>query len=133
MLQVYFLSVLCPAVCGWFLYSSADDAQAFEPLLNIQGKELPFRLIAGIATAITGVLTLLSPVEGDVPVAGDIVPAVASLAGGLMLMEEHFHLPDDVDFRPRFFDFLQKHRKTVGVGLVIISALHFLLPKALFL
>ncbi|MDR0551898.1 MAG: hypothetical protein LBG72_07760 [Spirochaetaceae bacterium] len=133
MLQVYFLSVICPAVSGFLLYKDADDTLNFEPAFGFAGKENSLRFVFGIVCAVTGVLTLLSPVEGDIPLIGDIVPAASSLAGGLIFLEEHFHQKDESAARSFFFEILQSKKRAIGIISMIAAAVHFLLPKALFL
>ncbi|MDR2521878.1 MAG: hypothetical protein LBC72_04915 [Spirochaetaceae bacterium] len=133
MLQVYVLSVMCPALAGWMLFKNADEEFSFESVFSLSGKYSACRLGVGIASLVTGVLALLSPIEGDVPLAGDLVPALFSLAAGLSLCDEYFSRDSDTPRRGVFFELIARHRRFIGLGAMIAGALHFLLPRALFL
>jgi hypothetical protein len=93
--------------------------------------------VLGILSAVTGLFKLLSAVEGNVPVVGDLLPAMTGLGVGAVLLYEHYlknttlHTSLSTD---NFFEgFLEKYRKPLGVGVCVVAALHFLFPKALFL
>ncbi|MDR2481449.1 MAG: hypothetical protein LBD07_04040 [Spirochaetaceae bacterium] len=128
MLQLYFLSVFCNIASGLVLVLDKDN-EAKQMLLDGA-----YRFSLGIVTAIIALLTLISPVESDVP-AGDLIPALAGLASGIALIYEHFNkIPSEQENIPRVAGlFLSVHRKTIGLGCIIAGILHFLFPKVMFI
>jgi hypothetical protein len=77
MVQLYFLSILLNGLSGYVLgFSGNEPDTGMGNSLRFSLNNSTFRLILGILTAVTGLLKLLSPIEGDVPVAGDLVPAI---------------------------------------------------------
>ncbi|MDR2601508.1 MAG: hypothetical protein LBC53_03530 [Spirochaetaceae bacterium] len=133
MLQIYFLSVVFPALSGWLLFKSGSTVPLLEPPFSILDEGSTARFVVGSASIITGVLTLLSPVSG-IPFLGDAFPAAASTLSGLCLVDEYFSARDGKPFiKSRFFEVLSAYKRKTGVYSMIIAFLHFLLPKALFL
>ncbi|MDR2491702.1 MAG: hypothetical protein LBD20_09915 [Spirochaetaceae bacterium] len=132
MLQIYLCSVVCLALSGWLLFKSSGDVFSFESVFGITGEPVSLRFGVGIAAVITGALTLLSPIEGDVPVAGDLIPAVVSAVGGLTLIKEQV-VKDNGSVFASILEIFSAHRRQIGIVSIIVSILHFLLPRALFL
>jgi hypothetical protein len=137
MLQFYFLSVLLNAITGFVLiFVDRDDLDA-----DTQNKIPPFardetfRLVLGIMTSVTGFFKLLTAVRGDVPVVGDLIPAIAGLAGGFTLLYEFYQTRStaDDDTLPPVIQRIVTSKRYVGLGCVAASALHFLFPTILFL
>lgn len=94
-----------------------------------------FRLVVGIVAAFTGIIKLFSVYKGDVPVVGDIIPALAGIAGGASLLVEYFASSTEQAFSlPSFLDtLLIKSRRYIGVLCLVAAVLHFIFPKVLFL
>jgi hypothetical protein len=136
MIQFYFLSIFFNAAAGYALLS--DDNEFESPVsFTLSIHNTTCRFLLGIFSAVTGVFKLLTAVEGNIPVVGDLLPAMTGLGVGAILLYEYylknatFHtavLADDV-----FESFLEKYRKPLGVGVCVVAALHFLFPRALFL
>jgi hypothetical protein len=136
MIQLYFLSILLNGLTGYILGFGADDPDdsieaGVRPSLNND----TFRLILGILAAVTGLLKLLSPTEGDIPVIGDLIPALLGLGAGFILMFGYYRERSTVDSEQvnRLAEVLERHKKWMGFVLLASAALHFLFPKALFL
>jgi hypothetical protein len=136
MVQFYFLSILLNGLSGYILGFGADEPDAsietsIKPSLNND----TFRLILGILTAVTGLLKLLSPTEGDIPVIGDLIPAVLGLGAGFILIFGYYRERSTVESESvnRVAEVLARHKKWMGFIFLISAALHFLFPKALFL
>jgi len=136
MLQLYFLSILCNGLAG-FLFVYGD---AFESRVSGDNPKVPpfkggFRLVVGIITAITGLLKLLAPVR--VPILGDLLPAAAGLVAGFMLMygfyREHGSGAGAETKMDRVGSVFLQYKKQIGIACMVIAALHFLFPHALFL
>jgi uncharacterized membrane protein YuzA (DUF378 family) len=137
MLQFYFLSILLNLITGFILlFADKDDMESF------QGIKMPeiaydetFRLIIGILSGITGFFKLLTAVRGDVPVIGDLVPALVGLAGGFTLLYEFYRTRSTVeeDTLPPFVQKIVSSKRYVGIACIIAAVLHFLFPTILFL
>ncbi len=135
MLQFYFLSILLNAVIGIvLLYSDADDSSSEVRLPSIALDET-FRLVLGILTAVTGFFKLLTAIRGDLPVIGDLVPAVAGLAGGFALLYEFYRGRSTLDEArvPAVLIQIVSAKRYVGIFCVIAAVAHFLFPTVIFL
>ena len=93
------------------------------------------RIILGVLAFFVGVMKILSVYSGDIPVVGDLLPAIAGLFGGTSLLIEYFiysssyepNIPDGV--QSVFID----SRKYIGVLCIVAGILHFIFPKVLLL
>lgn len=136
MIQLYFLSILFNAAAGFVLLSGnsgAEDPLATEFLLPLRNKT--FRLVLGILTAVIGLLKLLSPVEGNMPVLGDLVPALSCLgSGSIILLGCCQGRPGlDEEQSSKITEIVSRNRKWVGFAALGAAALHFLFPHAFLL
>jgi hypothetical protein len=132
MLQVYFLSIFLNGLLGYLLAFGKDDA----------GEGWPFKfnsetlwLVTGGLSCITGVLKILSPVTGDVPVVGDLVPALANLAGGFILTFEFYRRHSTITSlaADRLGEVIEKNKRMTGFICLGAAALHFVFSSVLFL
>jgi membrane protease YdiL (CAAX protease family) len=136
MLQLYFLSVLFNALCGYILYSYDEEMgnsgeKALSNLFNTPG----FQLICGICAAAVAVLVLLLPLSG-IPILGDLVPSAAGLVGAYAVVFGIYRRNSSIDVDSkinRLGESLFHFRKILGIVLMAVSLLHFLFPKALLL
>lgn len=94
-----------------------------------------FRLIIATLAGLTGVMKLLSPIQNDVPVAGDILPALAGIAGSFALLLEYYSHKTSLDFNmPSILESVfVGGRKYLGIFCIIAGVLHFVFPRALIL
>ena len=139
MVQFYLLSIVINGLIGFLLVfgdviESDSTATGIKLFLSSRG----FRLVLGILAAITGILKFLSPIMNKMPILGDFLPAVGGLTAGFILIfgfyRENSPQSDASEGAlDRIGDTLLQYRKAVGIALLVISALHFLLPTALFL
>lgn len=94
-----------------------------------------FRLVVGILSSLTGLMKLLSPIQYDIPVIGDLIPALSGLAAGAFLLLDWYQengsvplvLPEPVQ------NLYDGGRKYLGVFCGIAAVLHFIFPTVLFL
>jgi len=136
MLQLYFLSILCNGIAGFlFVYGDAFESGSAEGSLKSPSFSGSFQLIVGIVAVITGLLKLLSPVR--VPILGDLLPAVAGIVSGFMLVYGFYrNRGSGVEGEGKidhFGDILLRHKKPIGIACIAVAVLHFLFPYALFL
>lgn len=94
-----------------------------------------FRLVLGILMVLTGLMKLLSPIQYDVPVVGDLVPALAGLAGGFSILLEWYRNKSTVGVNlPGVIDkIFVEGRKYLGIFCIAAGVLHFIFPRVLFL
>src|SRR5574344_703558 len=113
MAQFYFLSVLLNIIAGLALVygkefvhknKADDDLLEEKPSKknNLQDKtstffegmtcfdSRSFRLVIGVLSVLVGLMKILSVFRNDIPVVGDIVPALAGLLGGASLLVEYY-------------------------------------------
>lgn len=94
-----------------------------------------FRLVLGILTGLTGILKFVSVIKTDVPVVGDLLPALIGIAGSFCLLLEYYinaatievTMPDAIK---RIF---VKNSNIIGFLSIVIAVLHFIFPTVLFL
>lgn len=136
MLQFYFLSVLLNAITGYVLLFAVDrDSLSSNSKVPEVLFDETFRLVLGILTALTGFFKLLTVVRGDIPVIGDLLPALAGLAGGITLLYEFYKTRSTFqeDNLPQIIKVIVTGQNYIGIGLIACAILHFLFPTVLFL
>jgi len=134
MLQFYFLSIFANMLAGLTLTSDyfAEKFKVFLPFKELFSKK-NVKTTIGIAAFVVGFLKLLLPVQ--TVVVGDLLPALAGLTMGtgliLGIIKERAKVSAET------VDNLEKtvmtYRVPLGIAGLVVSALHFLLPRALFL
>jgi len=138
--QLYFLSILCNGLSGYILFSVNGETEV-EKGVHFSIKNPTFHLVLGILSAVTGILTLLSPFVG-IPILGDLIPAAAGVTAGLLLIFGIYRRNTSADSTDsevsdgtldRLGGSLLRFRKTIGLGLMVIALVHFLFPQAIFL
>jgi uncharacterized membrane protein HdeD (DUF308 family) len=121
------------------LFSGGSEDEANEKIMSFFERNPIFNLVLGIVSAVIGVLKLLSPFENRVPILGDLVPGLAGIAAGFVLVfglyRKNTHASTDTDggILDRHGESLLYFRKPLGLVLLAVSLLHFLFPQALFL
>ena len=142
MLQFYFLSVLMNALAGYTLFfgNPVDSGGVLDFRCGFSVKTETYRFVIGIVSAFTGLFKLLSSVVGDLPLIGDIIPAVLGIMCGLILVFEYFgNRSSDADSvldseqGKKLNVFLVTNKKLIGAAAMIASVLHFLFPTVLLL
>ncbi|MFO7780138.1 MAG: hypothetical protein R6W94_00770 [Spirochaetia bacterium] len=137
MYQIYLLSVLTNVLAGVALSVGGMDEKLH--LSSIFNKELMendgFRLGLGIVTFVVGFFKLLSVSEGDVPVVGDILPAISGLVLGMILLLQYYRSRSTVSspFVDTLDNIFGKNSAVFGTVGILIGILHFLLHRVLFL
>jgi uncharacterized membrane-anchored protein len=134
MIQLYFLSIFLNAIAGFVLISDSGDGD-MEIRTGLSPKNETLRLILGILSMIVGILKLLSATEGDIPVVGDLVPALTGFAAGFILIYEYYrdHSTLEPEKTGTLNALLLAHNKIIGFIAMIVGALHFLFPRVLLL
>ena len=135
MIQFYFLSIVLNALAGYILITGNDEG-VLEFKSEFSLKNETFRLVLGILSVIIGFLKILSPVEGDVHVIGDFVPAITGFLAGFILVFEYYRSRSTLEnskSTEKIDRILLSNKKIIGVAALIVAFLHFLFPKVLLL
>jgi hypothetical protein len=135
MLQFYFRSILANLLAGTALTAEylAGRFPAFAPFRDLLSRR-GWRACLGVLAAVVGFLKLLirsSP--ADVPVVGDLIPALAGMAMGASLLLHVVREKSDVTPVGRLERVALTYRVPLGFIGIAAAVLHFLLPAALFL
>jgi len=138
MVQLYLLSIVLNGLIGFLLVSGdAIESGSATNGFRISFSSRGFRFVIGILAAITGILKFLSPILNTTPILGDMVPAVAGIIAGFILIfgfyRENSAKSDSDGQLNRIGDTLLHFKKVVGILLLAVAVLHFLFPTALFL
>jgi len=135
MLPVYLLSVVLNALIGIILVFCKEEADKGALSFSLNNETV--RLIIGGASFITGILKILSPVRGNIPVVGDLFPALVGIAGGFLLLFEFYRNKTSgspaFDFMERFASLITRNRKISGFVCLAAALLHFLFYPIIFL
>ncbi|MCL1928706.1 MAG: hypothetical protein FWG07_07955 [Treponema sp.] len=135
MLPVYLLSVVLNALTGIILSFCQEEPEAGAVSFSLNNETV--RLVIGGLTFITGILKILSPVRGNVPVVGDLFPAIVGLAGGLILLFDFYRskAPDSIAVErvERIVAIIGRNRKIFGFVCIAAAALHFIFYEIIFL
>jgi hypothetical protein len=140
MIQLYFLSILCNGLSGYILFAGSEGGTSENSRFSLNGPT--FHLVLGIMSAATGILKLLSPsplTDGKVILLfGDLVPAAAGVIAGLLLIfgiyrQDKSTVSETTKTLDAAAASLLHFRKSIGIGLLAVSLVHFLFPQALFL
>jgi hypothetical protein len=137
MLQFYFLSIFVNILAGLTLTADylGERFKAFLPFKDLFGKS-NVKTTIGISAFVVGFLKLLiRSTPTDVPVVGDFLPAVAGLVmgAGLVLGIIKERGAEPADKVGGLEKAVMTYRVPLGIAGLVISALHFLVPGALFL
>ncbi len=137
MLQFYFLSIMLNLVTGLILvFKSPEKADGEADHQPEEVYETPtFSLVLGILTFGTGFFKILTVIRGDIPVIGDLFPALAGLAGGFCLLYQYYRNKTAPEFRHHgaFEAIFVDGSKYIGIAVLLAALLHFLFPTVLFL
>jgi hypothetical protein len=136
MIQFYFLSVFFNALAGYILITDGDRGEESLSLgMEFSFNNGTFRMVLGILAMVTGLLKLLSSIQGDIPVLGDLVPALMGFVLGFILVFGYYREHSSVDDEKyeKIEGILIKNKRFIGLIALVSAALHFLFPQVLFL
>jgi len=136
-MQIYLLSVLSTLLGGACLarHMLAEKFEGFRPFAEILKGKI-FQLIVSIIALLAGLFTLLTFSEGNPVIVGDLLPSIAALVvGGLILADFLYDSEDDDQkgFLASMNHFNVQYGAIIGITSMVISLLHAIIPTALFL
>jgi hypothetical protein len=135
MLQFYFLSILANALSGFILFTASDDEPPSDTGFRLSPGNRTFRLVLGIISSLTGVLKILSSISGDIPVIGDLIPALAGLFAGFALIFKYYRQGSSLSSErvEKIETLITVNQRWVGIAAMASAVLHFLFPTVLLL
>lgn len=137
MLQLYFLSVLANALAGLTLTAEylGERFSGFAPFRELLGRGTVRAAVGVVAFGVGFLKLLVRSTPTDVPVVGDILPALAGLAMGAAVLLNTLQEKGAVSGGrlSSLEQAVMSYRVPLGIAGLAVSFLHFLLPAALFL
>ena len=131
MVQFYALSVFVNIFTGLLLSTDAKS-EKMGILVKVSEvlQEKGTRFVLGLFAVLIGFFKILTPTAGDVPVVGDLFPALSGLAMGAVLLVDFFKTSSDVssDTIDKVDSVLAGNRKYFGIAGILSGVLHFLMP-----
>jgi hypothetical protein len=136
MIQFYLLSILLNGLSGYVLVKEpGDEDSELETGFRLSLGNETCRFVLGILTILMGLLKILSSVQGDVRIVGDLIPALAGFLAGFVLVFEYYRSRSTLEpeHTEKIEQLLVQNKKWVGFLALAAAALHFLFPSVLFL
>ena len=137
MIQIYFLSILSNVLGGLILSAEhySEKFPGFSAVKDFFSGKPGLRVAIGVISFLTGFLKLLTVTKGDVPVVGDLLPALTGLILGLSLLFERYKEKTTVPSKAidTADKLLLRHKSIYGSIGIIVALLHFLLPGIVLL
>ena len=137
MVQFYFLAV-CLNIIGGLIVAAPYFEEKMPFLGSVKqalvGKQSG-RVIFVFLLLFTGLFKILSVTKGDVPIVGDIIPALSLFVLALTLSVEFFAEKSSGEgtLVHKLEGVLVKNSQIIGITAVVIGVLHFIFPGVLFL
>ncbi len=137
MVQFYFLAV-CLNIIGGMILAAPSFEERFpflsgmkQALVGKQSGRVTFVLLL----LITGLFKILSVTKGDIPVVGDLLPALSLFLLACTLIVDFLAEKSSVEgtMVHTLEGILVKNGRIIGVSAVTIGILHFIFPGVLFL
>ncbi len=139
MMQFYFLSIVSNLVAGFALLLDLKEGEEEKFAFIGQLRELlqneSTRLVIAIISILAGVFKILSVVRLDIPIIGDLFPALTGISAGLALLYDRYaHSTSlNIEAKPFLKSLFITHKKWLAYACFASSLLHFLFPQVLFL
>lgn len=96
MVQIYLVSVVCNMTVGMILAGTylSKKAPSLETIAVLPATRPRFTWILGLVTGLAGLLKFGTVLSGDIPVAGDLLPALIGVWMGASLVYRGLRSPD---------------------------------------
>ena len=137
MVQFYLLAV-CLNIAGGLILSAeffSEKIPFAATLKEAVEEKQAWRVIFVVLLLFTGVFKILSVTRGDVPVVGDLLPALSLFLIGISLLSAFIADKSEIEdtFVHKINSVLAPNSHIAGVSAIVIGILHFLFPSVLFL
>lgn len=137
MVQFYLLAVILNILGGLFLSSELleDRFPVVKSLRESLSLNNSTRVVAILIALVTALFKILSVTEGDVPVVGDLLPALSLIALAFVVFLEFYRERASVEtsFMEKLNSFFLEKKTIIGIAAMAIGIAHFLFPSVLFL
>jgi len=137
MIKIYFLSILTNLLSGLALSSDhySDRFPGFGAVRDFFSGKPGLRVGIGVVSFLTGFLKLLTVTKGDVPVVGDLLPALTGLILGVSLIFDRYKEKSTVPSKAleTADKLLLRHKSIYGSVGIVVAFLHFLMPRIILL
>ena len=136
MFQLYLLTVLTNVLAGLALATGflTDRFERFSEYTDFMSNGV-YRIVLALVSLLIGFINLFPTYSGDIAVLGDLLPSLAGIATGILLITEYLSSRKSED-ESKTFELAEKVEKfsgpyltIVGVASVVIGVLHAILPK----
>ncbi|MFO7850684.1 MAG: hypothetical protein R6V67_12080 [Spirochaetia bacterium] len=137
MVQFYLLAVVVNILGGLLLSSEMLGDRI--PMVRSLRESLSFspvtRIIIILVMLFVALFKLLSVTEGDIPVVGDILPALSIAGMAIVFFLEYYE--DRSNVKSPAFEKLEavfiRNKSIIGIVAIVVGVAHFLFPRVLFL
>jgi len=138
MFQVFFLTVLTNFFAGValtfpFLKEKVHSLDHFSFIFESE----TFKVWLGVATFVTGLLSLFKFYQFDIIIIGDLLPSSTALTAGAILIIRYVMgkntFDDESTFIHKVYNFGEKYGTIVGLLAIVAAVLHLILPSAVIL
>ena len=137
MYQIYLLSVVTILLAGVALADERlQTSLRLSSFFNGEAFGQPtFRLVLGVVTLLVGFFQFLTVAPGDIPVVGDLIPAITGILLGGILVIGYYREKSTVESPAieKLDALFVKNGSNFGVIGIAIAILHFLFHRVLFL
>jgi hypothetical protein len=136
MFQLYLITVLTTVLSGLALASAflSERFERFADYSDFMGNT-GYRVVLGAVSIFVGIANLFPTYEGDIPVAGDLLPSLAGMVTGVLLIAEYVNSrkTDDSTISGELAGKVERisapYLSIIGVSSVIIGVLHAVMPR----
>lgn len=137
MVQFYLLAVVVNILGGLMLSSEMLGERI--PMVRSLRESLSFnsvtRIVIILVMLFVALFKILSVTEGDVPVVGDLLPALSLVALSAVYFLEYYE--DRANVKTPAFEKLETvfigNKSIIGIIAVVAGVAHFIFPRVLFL
>ncbi len=131
MVQFYALSVFANIFIGILLSSGpGQESRTVLTRIKVILEDKGAKFILGLISFIIGFFKILTPTSGDVPVIGDILPAISGMVLGGVLLLDFFKASSDA--KPavveKIDNIILPNKRYLGMAGILAGILHFLMP-----
>ncbi len=136
MFQLYLLTVLTNVLAGMALAGGflSERFERFSEYTNFMENRI-YRLVLGGLSILIGIINLFSTYDGNAAVIGNLLPSLAGIATGVLLIAEFFSAGESdepnkaTEIAGKVGTFSGPYLTIVGVASVVIGILHAVLNQ----
>ncbi|MCD6342363.1 MAG: hypothetical protein J7L76_01100 [Spirochaetaceae bacterium] len=136
MFQLYLLTVLTTVLAGLALATGflSNRFERFSEYTDFMGNPV-YRIILGGVSVLVGIINLFPSYTGDIAVLGNLLPSLAGIVTGLLLIAEYFSSrrteeeSKTVDIAEKVEKFSGPYLTIVGISSIVIGILHAIIPR----